>query len=454
MRKVYTLLAGLILTASVFAQAPDKMSYQAVVRDANNNLVTTQSIGIQSSILKSGVNGIAVYVETHNKSSNANGLVSLEIGTGSAQLGDFSIIDWADGPYFIKTEIDPAGGTNYTITGISQFMSVPFALYAETSGSSIPGPAGAQGSAGVDGQDGATGAQGSTGLTGTDGVDGQDGAAGLQGSAGLDGTNGVDGANGIDGSNGVDGVDGLDGAVGAQGPIGSDGANGVDGSEGIDGSNGVDGIDGQDGAVGAQGSAGLDGTNGADGLDGAVGAQGPIGSDGTNGSDGADGIDGVDGADAPVYSAGTGIDITSGVISATASGSAPEFLFVQPDAIVSGYVGFGSASAVNGIAYNSVTDEFTLKAGKTYMLDGAVYMHTTTSSNTYSFVFYDKTNNSSIGSEAYQRAADYSGTLINQPSMTAIITPVTDIQVGIKDIYGSTGGFIPSRGFFKVVELN
>ena len=397
MRKVYTLLAGLILTASVFAQAPDKMSYQAVVRDANNNLVTAQSIGIQSSILKSGVNGIAVYVETHNKSSNANGLVSLEIGTGSAQLGDFPTIDWADGPYFIKTEIDPTGGTNYTITGISQFMSVPFALYAETSGSSIPGPAGAQGSAGVDGQDGATGAQGSTGLTGTDGVDGQDGAAGLQGSAGLDGTNGVDGSNGIDGANGVDGVDGIDGAVGAQGPIGSDG---------------------------------------------------------TNGSDGADGIDGVDGADAPVYSAGTGIDITSGVISATASGSAPEFLFVQPDAIVSGYVGFGSASAVNGIAYNSVTDEFTLKAGKTYMLDGAVYMHTTTSSNTYSFVFYDKTNNSSIGSEAYQRAADYSGTLINQPSMTAIITPVTDIQVGIKDIYGSTGGFIPSRGFFKVVELN
>jgi hypothetical protein len=80
-------------------------------------------------------------------------------------------------------------------------------------------------------------------------------------------------------------------------------------------------------------------------------------------------------------------------------------------------------------------------------------MHTTTSSITYSFVFYDKTNSASIGSEAYQRAANYSGTIINQPMMNAIITPVTDIQVGIKDIYGATGGFIPSRGFFKVVEL-
>jgi hypothetical protein len=108
---------------------------------------------------------------------------------------------------------------------------------------------------------------------------------------------------------------------------------------------------------------------------------------------------------------------------------------------------------VNGVGYNSVTDEFTLKAGKTYELEGAVYMHTTTSSVTYSFVFYDKTNNASIGAEAYQRAADYSGPIINQPMMNAIITPVTDIQVGIKDIYGATGGFISSRGFFKVIEL-
>ena len=203
----------------------------------------------------------------------------------------------------------------------------------------------------------------------------------------------------------------------------------------MDGANGTNGTDGVDGLPGANG------TDGVDGIDGAVGPQGPIGVIGETGATGPAGS----------YTAGTGIDIAAGVISTTST--MPEFLFVQPDAIVSGYVGFGSASAVNGVPYNSVTDEFTLKAGKTYMLEGAVFMNTTTSSITYSFVFFDKTNNASIGAEAYQRAADFSGTIINQPMMNAIITPVTDIQVGIKDIYGSTGGFIPSRGFFKVVEL-
>ena len=70
-----------------------------------------------------------------------------------------------------------------------------------------------------------------------------------------------------------------------------------------------------------------------------------------------------------------------------------------------------------------------------------------------SFVFFDKTNNTSIGTEACQRTADYSGTTINQPAMAGIITPVADIQVGIKDIYGSTGGFISSRGFFRIIEI-
>lgn len=147
------------------------------------------------------------------------------------------------------------------------------------------------------------------------------------------------------------------------------------------------------------------------------------------------------------------IEINLGFAMVFTSTTGPDYLMLMPDAISSGYVGFGSALTVKGIGYNSVTDEFTLKAGKTYMLDGAVYMHTTTSAVTYSFVFYDKTNGVSIGTEAYQRTADYSGAVINQPTMAAIITPVTDIQVGIKDIYGATGGFISSRGFFRIIEL-
>lgn len=160
MKKLYTLIAGIMLTASVFGQAPEKMSYQAVVRDGSNNLVSSSPVGMQISILQGAVNGSSVYTETQTPTSNTNGLVSLEIGSGTVVSGTFSAIVWENGPYFIKTETDPTGGTNYTITGTSQLLSVPFAMYAKTSGSSIPGPQGPQGPQGPAGNDGATGPQG------------------------------------------------------------------------------------------------------------------------------------------------------------------------------------------------------------------------------------------------------------------------------------------------------
>ncbi|MCH2231762.1 MAG: hypothetical protein MK105_15620 [Crocinitomicaceae bacterium] len=132
MKRIFTIAAALFLTASVWAQAPDKMSYQAVIRDAGNSLVSSTAVGIQISILQGGVAGTAVYVETQTPTTNANGLVSLEIGTGNVISGDFTTIDWAADSYFIKTETDPTGGTNYTITGTSQLMSVPYALHAKT----------------------------------------------------------------------------------------------------------------------------------------------------------------------------------------------------------------------------------------------------------------------------------------------------------------------------------
>ena len=132
MNKLYTLLTAVLLTASAFSQAPDKMSYQAVLRDAGNALVTSQTVGMQLSILQGSVSGTAVYVETQTPTTNANGLVSLEIGTGNVISGDFTTIDWANDTYFIKTETDPTGGTSYTITGTSQLLSVPYALHAKT----------------------------------------------------------------------------------------------------------------------------------------------------------------------------------------------------------------------------------------------------------------------------------------------------------------------------------
>ncbi|RLC09287.1 MAG: hypothetical protein DRI24_22075 [Deltaproteobacteria bacterium] len=132
MKKVFTFLTFVLLSFCLYAQSPEKLSYQAVIRDADNYLLANTDIGMQVSILQGSVTGSAVYVETHTPTTNANGLITIEIGDGSIILGSFSSIDWSDGPYFIKTETDPEGGTNYTITGTSQLLSVPFALYAKT----------------------------------------------------------------------------------------------------------------------------------------------------------------------------------------------------------------------------------------------------------------------------------------------------------------------------------
>ncbi len=132
--KKYSILAGLLLTASVFAQAPQKMSYQAVIRSINNALLTSTSVGMKISILQGSSTGTSVYVETQTPSTNANGLVSLEIGTGTVITGTFATINWAAGPYFIKTETDPTGGTSYTIAGTKELISVPYALFSANGG--------------------------------------------------------------------------------------------------------------------------------------------------------------------------------------------------------------------------------------------------------------------------------------------------------------------------------
>ncbi len=128
MKKLFTFMVAVLLTATLWAQSSEKMSYQAVIRNSSEALVTNTTVGMKVSILKGSATGTAVYVETQTPTTNANGLVSIEIG-GEA---GFSDIDWANDIYFIKTETDPTGGTNYTITGTSQLLSVPYALHAKT----------------------------------------------------------------------------------------------------------------------------------------------------------------------------------------------------------------------------------------------------------------------------------------------------------------------------------
>ena len=274
MKKIYTLLAAVILTANVWSQSPEKMSYQAVVRNSTNNLIPNQGVGMQISILQGSVTGSAVYIETQTPTTNANGLVSLEIGTGIVVSGDFTTIDWGNSIYFIKTETDLTGGTTYTITGTSQLMSVPYALYAKTSGSSTPGPQGVAGNDGANGTNGLDGAIGATGLTGTQGLTGTTGPQGATGPQGLTGANGTQG---------LTGVMGPQGATGAQGITGTNGTNGINGTTGLTGTQGLQGVTGNDGA---------DGTTGLTGVQGLTGAQGIAG---TNGIDGATGLTGTTG---------------------------------------------------------------------------------------------------------------------------------------------------------------
>lgn len=128
MKKIFPVLVAALLGLGVMAQSPEKMSYQAVIRNNSNALLQNTQVGIQISIIQGSPSGTVVYSETQTPTTNHNGLISIEFGGGAG----FSSIDWASDIYFLKTETDPTGGTDYTITGTSQLLSVPYALHAKS----------------------------------------------------------------------------------------------------------------------------------------------------------------------------------------------------------------------------------------------------------------------------------------------------------------------------------
>ena len=305
MKRIIKILSVGLLTfyfglSTVVAQSPEKMNYQAVVRNSNDALITNQALGMQISILQGSTSGSSVYTETHTPTTNINGLVSLEIGTG-VTTDDFSAIDWSAGPYFIKTETDPTGGTTYSITGTSQLMSVPYALYAKTSGSSTPGP---QGPAGNDGNDGATGPAGPQGPQGPAGNDGNDGATGLKGDKGDTGTTGLKGDKGDKGDTGTTGL------KGDKGDKGDTGTAGLKGDKGDKGDTGATGLKGDKGDKGDTGTAGLKGDKGDKGDTGATGLKGDKGDKGDTGATGLKGDKGDKGDTGAAGPAGGGLMVT------------------------------------------------------------------------------------------------------------------------------------------------
>lgn len=121
----------ILLQNQILSQTPKLMSYQAVVRNASGNLIQTKPIKIKVSILKGSASGTSVYSEIHSPQTDSNGIVNLVIGSGTQSSGNMATVSWGNDSHFLKTEIDPNNGINYTISGTTQLLSVPYALYAE-----------------------------------------------------------------------------------------------------------------------------------------------------------------------------------------------------------------------------------------------------------------------------------------------------------------------------------
>ncbi len=131
MKKIFLYAPMLLLAANLTGQAPDKIGYQAVIRDTSGTLLADTKIHMEIQILQGSESGTVVYEETQKWKTNANGLMSLEIGAGTVVSGTIGSIDWSNGPYFISTVIYPTDELTYTITAVSQIVSVPYALYAD-----------------------------------------------------------------------------------------------------------------------------------------------------------------------------------------------------------------------------------------------------------------------------------------------------------------------------------
>ncbi len=143
--KIKYIIITLILffnNINVFSQSPQAFKYQAIVRGSTGNVLTSQNVRFRLSILQGSVGGPSVYVETQYITTNQFGMVDLAIGNGTYVSGNFSTISWGTSIYFLKTELDPSGGTTYTTMGTTQLLSVPYALYAGSAGGNLWSPNG------------------------------------------------------------------------------------------------------------------------------------------------------------------------------------------------------------------------------------------------------------------------------------------------------------------------
>jgi hypothetical protein len=258
MKRIFTICLISMFCTLALAQSTDGISFQAVIRDSEGELISNRRISVRISILQGSDTGNAVYTQSFNVQTNAQGLVSLAVGSGN----NFGSIDWSAGPYFIKSEADPAGANNFNIVGTSQILNVPYALYAQYAKSGEPGPQGPQGPTGPQGPEGEMGLQGEAGPQGPEGEMGPQGEPGPQGPQGPIGPQGPKGEMGLQGEAGPQGPEGEmgpQGEPGPQGPTGPQGPEGEMGPQGEPGPQGPTGPQGPEGEMGPQGEPGPQG---------------------------------------------------------------------------------------------------------------------------------------------------------------------------------------------------
>jgi hypothetical protein len=130
-KNILTCFAALAAVFSASAQSPQAISYQAVVRNSSGTILANQNVGMRLKVLQGNLPGTAVYTETFSKTTSAQGLVNLEIGKGTSTDSLYKI-NWSQGPFYLEVAVDASGGTSYTVLGTSQFLSVPFALHAQS----------------------------------------------------------------------------------------------------------------------------------------------------------------------------------------------------------------------------------------------------------------------------------------------------------------------------------
>ena len=145
---------------------PQAFSYQGIALDKEDQPLVSQALGFKISILEDSAAGNEVYSETHTANSSEIGLFNLQIGRGAVVDGSFGAINWGIKRHFVKVEMDAEGGEAYTLAGTVELLTVPYALYALESGSSVPGPAGLPGPPGINGTPGAAGPPGPPGPPG------------------------------------------------------------------------------------------------------------------------------------------------------------------------------------------------------------------------------------------------------------------------------------------------